>query len=130
MNSTESGVPRMPNAGSLTPTPSIWNAFSGDVVPLIETPYVSALAPGATAAGREALERSRRRGFAAGGVERDAAREVLRDRHAGAAGADVDRRRLSDDDHLFRLQRDLLGEQLCVHADGGVAAHADAAACV
>jgi hypothetical protein len=33
-----------------TATPSIWNAFSGEVVPLIETPNASICAPGATAA--------------------------------------------------------------------------------
>src|SRR5580704_2606747 len=50
MNSDESGVPLMPNATSLTETPSMMNAFSGDVVPAMETPYASPFAPGATSA--------------------------------------------------------------------------------
>jgi hypothetical protein len=37
-NSAESGVPRMPNAGSLTDTPSMRKAFSGEVVPWREMP--------------------------------------------------------------------------------------------
>src|SRR4051812_22980767 len=50
MNSRLSGVPRMPYAGSLTETPSMTNWFSGDVVPLTPTPYVSAFAPGTVSA--------------------------------------------------------------------------------
>src|SRR5262245_13414213 len=49
-NSTESGVPTIPKAGLFTERPSTTYWFSGEVVPLIETPYVSAAAPGATSA--------------------------------------------------------------------------------
>ncbi len=49
-NSCERGVPRMPYAGSLTETPSMRKAFSGEVVPAMETPKVSVWAPGATVA--------------------------------------------------------------------------------
>ena len=44
MNSIESGVPTMPKAGLFTDMPSSTYWFSGDVVPLIDVPYVSALA--------------------------------------------------------------------------------------
>src|SRR6185503_364891 len=49
-NSIESGVPTIPKAGLFTDMPSSTYWFSGEVVPLIDVPYVSLRAPGAASA--------------------------------------------------------------------------------